>query len=132
MKRKKRSRSKVVSLLDTEFSKYIRNRKSKNGIAKCYTCGKKDHWKKLQAGHFQSRKHYSTRWDSINVQVQCAGCNIFRSGEQFKFGKILDLEYGIGTADELHHKASQTVKYSTAELLEMLDYYKKLNKSLLK
>ena len=64
--------------------------------------------------------------------MQCAGCNIFRSGEQFKFGKILDLEYGIGTADELHHKASQTVKYSTAELLEMLDYYKQLNKSLLK
>jgi hypothetical protein len=132
MKIKKRSRSKVVSLLDTEFSKYIRNRNSKCGISECYTCGKKDHWKNLQAGHFQSRKHYATRWHPINVQVQCAGCNIFRSGEQYKFAKNLDLIYGQGTANEMYQEASKTVKYSTADLLEMLDHYKALNKSLLK
>lgn len=130
--KKKPTRSKIVKRLDSEFSKYIRNRKSVSGIAECYTCGKKDHWKNLQAGHFQSRRHYSTRWDITNVQVQCAGCNIFRSGEQYKFSRQLDKDYGLGTSDELHSKASQTVKFSNQDLLDMLEYYKSLNKSLIK
>jgi hypothetical protein len=126
---KKLTRSKIISRLDTEFSRYIRTRKSVSGYATCYTCGKKDHWKNLQAGHFQSRKHYSTRWDEINVQVQCAGCNIFKSGEQFMFSKQLDIEYGVGVADELYHKAHTIQKFSTKELLDMLEHYKSLNKA---
>lgn len=126
---KKLSRSKIISRLDTEFSRYIRTRKSVNGYSKCYTCGKVDHWKKLQAGHFQSRKHYSTRWDEINVQVQCAGCNIFKSGEQFMFAKQLDMEYGSGVADELYHKAHLTQKFTTRELLDLLEHYKSINKA---
>ena len=91
---KKLTRSKLIKKLDKVFSLYIRQRYAKNEIAQCFTCGKKDHYKKLQCGHFQSRKYYSTRWDEINCQVQCAGCNVFKYGEQFVFGKNLDLEYG--------------------------------------
>ena len=64
---------KLIQQLDKEFSIFIRRRYAINDIATCVTCGKKDHWKKLQAGHFMSRKHLSTRWDEDNVQVQCAG-----------------------------------------------------------
>ena len=97
---KKLTRSKLIKKLDKVFSLYIRQRYAKNEIAQCFTCGKKAHWKKLQCGHFQSRKHYSTRWDEINCQVQCAGCNVFKYGEQFIFGKNLDLEYGAGCSDD--------------------------------
>ena len=55
---KKLTRSKIVKKLDTVFSQYIRLKNSVDEISTCFTCGKQDHWKKLQNGHFQSRKHY--------------------------------------------------------------------------
>ena len=82
---KRTQRKKLVDKLDKVFSVYIRRRYAENDIAECFTCGKQDHWKKLQNGHFQSRKHYATRWHEENCQVQCAGCNVFRYGEQYKF-----------------------------------------------
>ena len=129
MAKRKRTRSKVVKDLDTVFSQYIRRKDAKNEIATCVTCDKQDHWKKLQAGHFQSRKHYATRWNEDNVKVQCAACNVFRYGEQFKFGKWLD-NIKKGLSDELATKAKQIVKFSTAELEEMIDIYKNKIKEL--
>ena len=121
---KKKTRSQVVKKLDAVFSEYIRRRYAKNDIATCVTCGKQDHWKKLQAGHFQSRKHYATRWDKTNVQVQCSGCNVFRWGEQYKFSKWLDANKGEGTSEGLAEKANQIVKFTTKELEEMIEEYK--------
>tara|TARA_R110002167_G_scaffold92155_3_gene247610 strand:- start:636 stop:1019 length:384 start_codon:yes stop_codon:yes gene_type:complete len=124
--KKKLSRSKIVKKLDTVFSIYIRQKESVNDIATCFTCGKQDHWKKLQNGHFQSRKHYSTRWDEINCQVQCAGCNVFRYGEQYIFSQRLDQKYGDGTSEDLQIKARQIVKFQTFELEELILKYKNL------
>ena len=123
---KKVSRSKLVKKLDTIFSQYIRLKNSVNEKATCFTCGKVDHWKKLQNGHFQSRKHYSTRWDEVNCKVQCAGCNVFKYGEQYKFSVNLDAKYGEGTAEDLSIKAQQIVKISNFELEEMIKKYKSL------
>jgi hypothetical protein len=123
---KKISRSKLIKKLDTVFSLYIRQRYSINEISKCFTCGKEDHYKKLQCGHFQSRKHYSTRWDEINCQVQCAGCNVFKYGEQFIFGKNLNLEFGEGTSEELYLKAKQITKFSNNDLEDLITNYNSL------
>lgn len=121
----KLNRSKLVKQADKVFSEYIRRRGSDpKGYAKCFTCGKVDHWKKLQCGHFQSRKHYNTRWNETNCQIQCAGCNIFRSGEQYKFGRNLDISFGQGTADVLYHQSKKTVKYSNYDLVELINHYK--------
>ena len=68
MPKKKLSRSKIVKKLDAIFSRYIRKKNSKNNLAKCFTCGKVDEWKYLQCGHFQSRRHYATRWDEVIVK----------------------------------------------------------------
>jgi hypothetical protein len=123
---KKISRSKLIKKLDTVFSLYIRQRYSINEISKCFTCGKEDHYKKLQCGHFQSRKHYSTRWDEINCQVQCAGCNVFKYGEQFIFGKNLNLEFGEGTSEALYLKAKQIIKFSNNDLEDLITNYNSL------
>ena len=123
-KTKKPSRSKLVKQLDSIFSTYIRRKDSINDVAICFTCGKKDHYKKLQNGHFQSRRHYSTRFDEVNCQVQCAGCNVFKYGEQFIFGQNLDIKYGEGTARRLHIKAQQILKISDKEIIEMIKRYK--------
>jgi hypothetical protein len=116
---KKPSRKTIITKLDNIFSQYIRLRYSKNEIATCVTCGKQDHWKKLQAGHFISRKHYATRFDPDNVQVQCSGCNVFRYGEQYLFSKYL----GVDLSEELLIKSRKIQKFSDNELLEMIELY---------
>lgn len=122
---RKKTRSQVVKKLDTIFSEYIRLRYAKDGIVECFTCGKQAHWKdNMQAGHFQSRKHYATRWDETNVQVQCPKCNLFGQGEQYTFGLNLDKEYGEGTAEKLQQKARGLVKLSNNDLNELIEKFK--------
>jgi hypothetical protein len=116
---KKQSRKTLVKNLDTIFSIYIRRKDAINDIAECVTCGKKDHWQKLQCGHFMSRSNYSTRWDENNVGVQCYGCNISRSGEQYKFSQYL----GDMLSNEMFVKSKQTVKFADEDLINLIKYY---------
>ena len=127
---KRTQRKKLVDKLDKVFSIYIRRRFAVNDIAQCFTCGKQYHWKKLQNGHFQSRKHYSTRWHERNCQVQCSGCNVFRYGEQYKFSKNLDNTYYSGLAEELHIEANKTVKLDNTDLEMLIEKYEMLIKEL--
>tara|TARA_R110000765_G_C18490470_1_gene553935 strand:+ start:72 stop:482 length:411 start_codon:yes stop_codon:yes gene_type:complete len=119
--------SKLKKELDGWFSKYIRLRDSTDmGVAQCFTCGKIDHYKKLQNGHFQSRRHHVTRWDETNCQVQCVKCNMFEQGMQWQFGLKLDSKYGLGTAEELQLKARQPFKLMRIDYEEKISYYKGL------
>lgn len=116
---KKVSRKSLVDKLDKVFSIYIRRRFAVNDIAECVTCGKKEHWSKLQCGHFMSRKHMSTRWNEDNCQVQCAGCNVFRYGEQYLFSQYL----GNNLSEQLHKESKIITKFTDVELQEKIDYY---------
>ena len=116
---KKPSRKTLVKNLDTIFSIYIRRKDAIDDIATCVTCGKKDHYKNLQCGHFMSRSNYSTRWDENNVGVQCYGCNISRSGEQYKFSQYL----GDMLSNEMFVKSKQTVKFADVDLIDLIKYY---------
>ncbi len=118
--------SKLKAKLDKLFSLYIRQRnKEFDEFVTCFTCGVKKHWKQMHAGHFQSRKHLTTRWDDVNVQVQCPKCNLFNQGEQFKFGLYLDQKYGEGTSEELHQRAMTIVKLSRIDYEEAIAIYQK-------
>ena len=123
---KKLSRSRLIKKLDSIFSKYIRRKDSINDIAKCVTCGVERDWKELQCGHFQSRSHYSTRWNELNVGVQCISCNIFKNGQQYLFSRYLDKTYGEGTSNELFLKSQELAKFTTNEIEELIKKYKNL------
>ena len=117
--------SKLKKKLDVLFSQYIRRRNADHlGRVKCFTCGVEKHWKEQQSGHFQSRSHHSTRWDEINVQVQCVKCNMYRQGEQYKFGMYLDQRFGDGTAEELENRAKTIVKLNRVDYEEAIERYK--------
>ena len=117
--------SKLKKKLDVLFSQYIRRRNADHsGRVKCFTCGVEKHWKEQQAGHFQSRSHHSTRWDEVNVQVQCVKCNMYRQGEQYKFGLYLDDRFGDGTAEELEHRAKTIVTLNRVDYEEAIERYK--------
>lgn len=120
-------RKTLIKKLDKVFSLYIRNRDAnKRGVCSCCTCKKKLPIKQIHCGHFMSRRHYSTRWDPENTAAQCAGCNTFNQGEQFKFALYLDNKYGDGKAEELLQKSRKTSKLSILDLQEKYDYFKNL------
>ncbi len=120
---KKPTRKSLVEKLDKIFSQYIRRRYAINNISECFTCGVKNDYKKQRAGHFASRRHYSTRWNEYNVQVQCYSCNICNQGMQFEFGKKLCLKYGDNFAEDLMLKSKEIVKFTESDLIELIDYY---------
>ena len=110
--------------LDILFAHYIKKRDSINGRGQCVTCGEIFSVGDLDAGHFRSRKHSSTRYDERNVALQCKKCNRFSSGEQWEFGKYLDDKYGDGTALELTRKSHEIKKFTVSELKDLYSFYK--------
>ena len=126
--------SKLKKELDKWFSLFIRLRDATpEGLCQCFTCGKVSHYKTgMQNGHFQSRKHLTTRWDLKNCQVQCVGCNMFKAGEQYKFSISLDAKYGEGTSEELEFLARQTWKITRTEYEDFVFYYKSIVEKLKK
>ena len=128
-----KSISKLKKELDKWFSLYIRLREATDeGICQCFTCGKVDHYKKLQCGHFQSRRCHSTRWNEQNCQVQCVKCNMFEQGEQWKFGLALDVKYGEGTSGDLEFTAKTISKRMRIDYEEDIRYYKSIVENLKK
>ena len=119
--RKPKTLTNLKKELDIVFSRYIRLRNADdNGDAICVTCGVKNHWKKLQNGHFMSRRHSSTRWDEDNCQVQCYSCNVMQQGKQYEYSIWL----GVELADELLALSRETRKFSNIELQEMIEIFK--------
>jgi len=120
--------SKLKKELDKWFSLYIRLKDATNeGAVICVTCNKVSHYKVgMQNGHFQSRRFMSTRYDEQNCAVQCISCNIYSSGEQFKFSVYIDSKYGSGTAQELEYLSRQPFKMMRIDYVEKISYYKDL------
>jgi hypothetical protein len=120
--------SKLKKELDAVFSLFIRLRDATaEGSVQCFTCSRISHYKSgMQNGHFQSRRHHSTRWNETNCQVQCVKCNMYEQGEQFKFGMALESKYGEGISEELEFLARTIMKVSRIEYEEKISYYKDL------
>jgi len=125
-------RSTLVKKLDKIFSIWVRSKDADHaGMVDCFTCGVTKNWKyEIDAGHFQSRGKYETRWNEQNVKPQCKRCNGFRGGEQYRFAKNLDALYGEGTAEWLEFESNQPARFTNDELLVKIKHYTELVKSL--
>lgn len=119
----------MVKRLDRAMSIYVRKMHAdKSGRVECFTCRRKLHWKKADAGHFQSRAKWAIRWDTrYNVKPQCKPCNM-RSGEQYKFARRLDEIYGPGTALRIEQEGSRVRRYTLEELEQMATEFTALTK----
>lgn len=126
------SKSKLVKKLDQIFSKYIRYYYADdNGFVSCYTCGTTKPIKEMQCGHFQSRRHFATRWHTDNCRVQCVKCNMFMQGNIWIYGNKLKSEIGEDRFNELIQLSNSTIKRSKEDYEEMINYFKtELNKLL--
>lgn len=122
--------AKLKKEADKWWSLYIRTRDSKDGLAECITCGVSKPIKQMQNGHFIRRSVNLLRYDEQNCNAQCVGCNMFKAGELYLYGKALDLKYGDGTADELQAKRFLTHKLTVQELEEIITYCKEYLKEM--
>ena len=68
-----------------------------------------------------SRRHIATRWNEKNVNAQCAGCNTFRGGEQYRQSIGIDRKWGEGTSAELEQQAQTVVKLSRIDYEEAIE-----------
>ena len=124
---KKPTKSKLVKKLDIVFSRWVRmSNADDQGFCQCVTCNKKEHWKQIQAGHFMSRRHYSTRWDSNNVQPQCKACNVFNQGRQYEYS----IHLGKKLSNNLLIKSRKTAKFSAYDIEQMIKMYEERIKKL--
>lgn len=132
--KKQKTHAQLKKELDKVFSQYIRHLYANEGNVECYTCGVVKPIKEMQNGHFQSRRHTSTRWlhdnTIANCKPQCQKCNIWSEGEKWKFGKKLEAEYGVEAVEELVQLSYKSVKYSKTDLEYLIQVYKDKLKSI--
>lgn len=128
LKAKKKTKTKSLGQLKKEadrlFSLAVRYRDGEEvgGVywANCITCGFRAPIKTMHAGHFISRRFGATRYSELNVHAQCVTCNTFHEGEQYKYGKEIDLRYGVGVAEQLFKEAHGEFKYTRDFLEEII------------
>lgn len=94
---------------DSLFSLFIRQKYAdKDGNIKCYTCPTIRPIKKMQNGHFISRRYLGTRYEEKNCRPQCWYCNGhgYGNGRPVEFATGLKAEYGAGIVEELYNQAA--------------------------
>ena len=123
----------TINKLDRVFSEFIRLRDSSaNGYGKCITCGKILFWKDGDAGHAINRAHMSTRYNEMNVHLQCRHCNRFREGEVVEYSMALIKKYGKDAVDRLLAQKHFVSKMSDFEGEVLIKHYKMKVKELKK
>jgi CRISPR/Cas system CMR-associated protein Cmr3 (group 5 of RAMP superfamily) len=98
---------------------------------RCVTCGKPDHWKNQQGGHFISRTWTATKILEENIHAQCISCNGFkpeRVADDY-YAYMVNM-YGQDFVDELRQKKREVVKRKRADLEDTLTELKARAKEL--
>lgn len=123
------NKKKHTDELDKVFQFYVRLRDARpDGRCQCISCGQFVPFSKIQAGHFRSRMHMATRWSELNVNGECATCNLeMRNGDHLLDYRInLVRKIGENKVKWLEAYCNETVKWSDFELVLMIkDYSKK-------
>ncbi len=104
--------TKLKKEADRLFSIYIRNKYAdKEGNIRCFTCPTIRPIKKMQNGHFVSRRYLGTRYDERNARPQCWYCNSqhMGNGRPVEFAEGLKKEYGPDIVDILFKLAAPVV-----------------------
>lgn len=111
------------------FSKFIRTRDclkttgcSSWGL--CYTCGKRYHFKLLQAGHFIPGRHNGNLFSETGVHAQCYNCNVNLKSNPFEYRRRIIKEYGEGYDEILEREAERIIKYTPNDYIEIEKTYK--------
>lgn len=90
----------------------------------CITCGKRYHFKMLQAGHLVTGRRSAGLFSERGVNAQCAHCNLHLKGNTLKYRRKIVAMYGEGADLEIEHEAEGIRKFTIPEIEEMMEDYK--------
>lgn len=124
---KKPRSTNYVADMDRVFQYYIRLRDAMpGGYTRCISCGKIKPFDQMQAGHFFSRSHFSTRWDEDNVNSECTWDNCWNGEHLLTYKENLIRKIGMQRFNMLEIRCKQTRNWSNFEIVAMVRHYGKL------
>lgn len=96
------------------------------GMVSCVTCGRVNHYKKMQAGHFIPGRHNATLFDIRGIHPQCYACNMLLGGNSRKYEVWMKEHYGTKVIKELDklNDSPELKKFTEVELLGMIEEFK--------
>lgn len=124
IKVKEKSLSVLIHEMDVVFSRFIRTRDTHNGVIQCFVCGTKMAFQEAQCGHFIERDKMPTRYDEMNCNSVCEGCNCYDLDHNGRYLDKLIEKYHVPAVQELAARSYGLQKYMRHELLEMIERYK--------
>ena len=95
-----------------------------SGFAHCVSCGRVNHYKEMDGGHFIS-KGSSSRWalEECNVHPQCKGCNGFgmkHGSAEAQYTMWMIDYYGRDFVESMIAKKKDPVKFYTQDYRDMI------------
>jgi hypothetical protein len=121
-KNRKVSRKTAVRRADYWFARYI---KLRDGYRSVLSGEGEEHGHTMHCGHLITRRRYATRWDEANAFCQTAGENFLHEHDPYPFFRWYIERFGKDALDALDTKSRQTTKYTTNEILDIADAFKK-------
>jgi hypothetical protein len=112
-----------------ELQKQYLRKRSVNfqGYVECYTGGEMIPEKESQCGHFH---HGKLDFDLRNIHLQCAGDNLYKSGNLTRYAARLVAENGQEWFLQLDRDASRHKGYAIQDLEKIITKYQELLKTL--
>jgi len=131
-KRKKRSLAQEAERVAVALQKLVRLKASdENGYASCVTCGKVEHYKYMDGGHFMERGRTATKLTEENIHPQCKRCNMLMgkgcTSVALDYRDYMVEMYGEEFIEELRAKSREVKKWDRWELEDM---YKEINEQI--
>lgn len=117
-------RSKLIKEADRRISRFVRQSQSIGGYGVCVTCGTRDRWQNLDAGHFISRRKMAVRYDLMNLHPQCQRCNRELGGNLKNYRAYILMKYKQEGLEELYDRAKKPKIVTIALLTEIIEKYK--------
>lgn len=94
-----------------------------NGYVTCYTCGQREHWTMMDAGHAIGGRHGAVLFDEDIIRPQNKRCNIFLRGNYPVFVAKLIREHSLEWWEKKLEDSTKLKKYTQSDLLEMIESY---------
>ena len=118
----------------TLLQKLVRMRAADdNGIATCFTCGVKKHWKEMDGGHYIGRGTHITKLDERNLRAQCKRCNAWEMKKTtgvLAYREALIKDIGLQEVEALEGLRWKPFKWNRLELDELVEKYQQEIKEL--
>jgi len=114
-----------------EFQKLRRMQESYlDGTAFCISCGKSQHMKEMDGGHYISRTRTVTAFSPLNVWPQCKYCNQHLNGNQSEYRRGLITKVGVEAVEFLEEMQKEELTLTKWNYAVRREYYRSCIKQL--